>query len=315
MITYYQNIDNKIQEVTELQENCWVNIYPPFDYEAIKTLSNKLDIYIDYFSDALDIDEQSRYEEDDDVKFILIKTPMRNDNLVSSTRASFVTIPISIVIKGDIIITTSLFKNPLIDSIINHKRKTVFEDLPNFILTIFEQNINYFHYYLRQINLKFNEFERKFENNPDNSDFLDILHLQNALIFFETNLRAYNLMLVKMKRTNFLNTRSSEELDDFFDEIIIENHQAIEMTEVYSRILESTMHTITSILSNNVNLIMKRLTGVTMVLMVPSLISGLWGMNVPVPFQNNAYGFYVLSILALAIVMIISLLFIKRKWL
>jgi magnesium transporter len=168
---------------------------------------------------------------------------------------------------------------------------------------------------LKQINLKFNDFEKTIDKAASNSDFVKILHLQKSLIFFETSLRANNLMLVKMKRTNFLNTRQNEDNDDFFEEIIVENHQAIEMTEVYSRILDSSMQTISSIISNNVNMVMKRLTGITMVLIVPSIISGLWGMNVPLPLANNPFGFLILSFSALLVVVFISLFFIRKNWL
>jgi magnesium transporter len=121
-------------------------------------------------------------------------------------------------------------------------------------------------------------------------------------------------MMVKMKRTNFLDTRNNEEYDDFFDEVIIENQQAIEMTEVYSRILDSSMQTISSIISNNVNSIVKRLTGATIILMIPSIISGLWGMNVPVPMGHNQFGFVVISLCTISLIAGVVYLFIKKRW-
>ncbi len=314
MITIYKNIQGKLTEVETMTAGSWVNIYPPFDYNAINEISEKLGVYIEYFTDALDIDEQSRYDDDDDTKFILLNTPIRNDKIVNSTRASFITIPISIVIKDEIVITTSLYKNPVIDSVINKSsRKTQFETITSLVLNIFEQNTNFFHYYLKQINIRFNDFE-KIIDSASNQDFVTILQLQKSLIYFETNLRSNNLMMVKMKRTNFLESRDHEELDDQFDEIIIENQQAIEMTEVYSRILDSSMQTISSIISNNVNSIVKRLTGATIILMIPSIISGLWGMNVPVPFGNNPFGFSMITALTFLMVIAIVFLFYKKKW-
>ena len=315
MITNYQFIDNKLTEVDEMTSGCWVNIYPPFDYNAIKEIAEKLNVDIENFTDALDIDEQSRYEEDDDTKFILLNTPIRNDKLVNNTRASFITIPISIVIKENIVITTSLYKNPVIDSIISKSsRKPLFKDIQSLVLNIFDRNTDFFHYYLKQINLRFNDFEKIIDTQATNKDFVTILQLQKSLIYFETNLRSNNLMMVKMKRTNFLETREVEEYDDFFDEVIIENQQAIEMTEVYSRILDSSMQTITSIISNNVNSIVKRLTGATIILMIPSIISGLWGMNVPVPFGQSVYGFAIISIVTISLISAIVYLFYKKRW-
>lgn len=315
MITNYQFIDNKLTEVDEMTSGCWVNIYPPFDYNAIKEIAEKLNVDIENFTDALDIDEQSRYEEDDDTKFILLNTPIRNDKLVNNTRASFITIPISIVIKENIVITTSLYKNPVIDSIISKSsRKPLFKDIQSLVLNIFDRNTDFFHYYLKQINLRFNDFEKIIDTQATNKDFVTILQLQKSLIYFETNLRSNNLMMVKMKRTNFLETREVEEYDDFFDEVIIENQQAIEMTEVYSRILDSSMQTITSIISNNVNSIVKRLTGATIILMIPSIISGLWGMNVPVPFGQSVYGFAIISLVTISLISAIVYLFYKKRW-
>lgn len=315
MITNYQYIDNKLTEVTEMTSGCWINIYPPFDYNAIKEIAEKLNVDIENFTDALDIDEQSRYEEDDDTKFILLNTPIRNEKLVNNTRASFITIPISIVIKDNIVITTSLYKNPVIDSIISKSsRKPLFQDIQSLVLNIFDRNTDFFHYYLKQINLRFNDFEKIIDTQATNKDFVTILQLQKSLIYFETNLRSNNLMMVKMKRTNFLDTREVEEYDDFFDEVIIENQQAIEMTEVYSRILDSSMQTISSIISNNVNSIVKRLTGATIILMIPSIISGLWGMNVPVPFGNSAYGFGIITIVTVSLIGAIVYLFYKKRW-
>lgn len=315
MIIIYQTIDNKLTEVEEMSSGCWVNIYPPFDYTAINAISEKLGVYIEYFTDALDIDEQSRYEEDDDTKFILLNIPVRNEQLVSNKRASFITIPISIVIKDNIVITTSLYKNPIIDSIITKSiRKNLFHDIPDLVLNIFDRNTDFFHYYLKQINIRFNDIEKILDTQATNKDFVSILQLQKSLIYFETNLRSNNLMMVKMKRTNFLETRDNEEYDDFFDEVIIENQQAIEMTEVYSRILDSSMHTISTIISNNVNTIVKRLTGATIILMLPSIISGLWGMNVPVPFGSHPFGFAFVTALTALLIIGTVYLFFKKKW-
>lgn len=315
MITIYKNIDHKLTEVQTMESGCWVNIYPPFDYNAINDISEKLGVYIEYFTDALDIDEQSRYEEDDDTKFILLNIPIRNEKIVSSKRASFITIPISIVIKNNIVITTSLYKNPIIDSILTKSlRKNLFLDIPSLVLNIFDRNTDFFHYYLKQINIRFNDIENIIDTQATNKDFVSILQLQKSLIYFETNLRSNNLMMVKMKRTNFLETRDNEEYDDFFDEVIIENQQAIEMTEVYSRILDSSMHTISTIISNNANTIVKRLTGATIILMLPSIISGLLGMNVPVPFGNNPYGFAIITGFTALLVILTVFLFYKKKW-
>jgi magnesium transporter len=314
VVKYYRVNSNNIEEIDAIESGCWINIYPPFNHDAIKEISDKLGIYIEYFTDALDIDEQSRYEQDDDTKFILLNTPVRNDDLVEN-RASFITIPISIILKDDYIITTSLFKNPVIDSIINQTRKNIeIVDKKSFVLLLFEKNVSFFLYYLKHINIRFIEFEQAINHNTDNKDFISILQLQKSLIYFETNLRANNLMQVKMKRTNFLETKQDEIKDDIFDEIIIDNQQAIEMSEVYSRIVDSSMGTVSSIISNNVNNVMKRLTGATIIIMVPSLIASLWGMNLNIPLASSSFGFAIVTSCSILIAAILALVLYKKNW-
>ncbi|MCU0328707.1 MAG: magnesium transporter CorA family protein [Chitinophagales bacterium] len=311
MIDIYNRED--FTKIDNFTENCWINIYPPFDHQAIQKLAEQYDIYIEYFTDAFDIYEQSRFEVDGGTKFILINSPIKNDNLIDN-KAGFITFPISIIIKDKVIITTSLLKNPVIESLFNRRKKSeTYIDINELIIEIFEKNIAYYLFYLKQINLKYNEIEKKIDSNTKNKNFITLLHLKKSLIYFETNLRTNNLMLVKMKRTNFLKLEDSI-LEERFDEILIENLQAIDMTEVYSRIMENSMTTISSMINNNVNLFMKRLTGVTVMLMVPSLISGLYGMNVPLPFHEDIRAFYFLLVLSFLISSIMGYIFFKNEW-
>ncbi|MBK7957409.1 MAG: magnesium transporter CorA family protein [Bacteroidetes bacterium] len=314
MVQIYKIIEGKLTTIPALEPGCWVNIYPPTSHEAIRALSNELQIDIDYFTDALDIDEQSRYDTDDDTEFILLKTPIRNENLIDS-KAIFITIPISIVRKRDIIITTSLYKNPVIDSFLNPNIKQFdLKDHTKFILNIFEKNVYYYLYYLKQINIQINAFEKEMLHASRNKDFADLLNIQKSLIYFVTNLRANDLMIMKMKRMDYLKIKNDEHKEEMLEEIMIDNSQAVEMSDVYTRILNSTMEAVSSIISNNVNTVMKRLTGVTIVLMVPNLISSFFGMNVHMPFAESHWGFLIICNISLMFSMIITYFLIKNKW-
>ena len=314
MLQIYKLIDGKITTIPQVEPGCWVNIYPPTKHDTIKELAEKLDIYIDFFIDALDIDEQSRYETDDDNEFILLKCPIRNEDLID-TKATFITIPISIVRKNDIIITTSLYKNPVIDSFINNTVKNFDpSDHSKFILSIFDKTVYYYLFYLKQINIQINAFEKEMLHASRNQDFANLLNVQKSLIYFVTNLRANDLMMLKMKRTDYLKIKNDESREEMFEEIIIDNSQAVEMSDVYTRILNSTMQAVSSIISNNVNTIMKRLTGVTIVLMIPNLIASFFGMNVKVPFADHLWGFAIICNISLIFSLIMTYWLVRNKW-
>jgi magnesium transporter len=314
MISIYKIINGQLTTIPELEPGCWVNIYPPTRHEVIKDLSEKLQIDIDFFTDALDIDEQSRYETDDENEFILLKTPIRNDHLIDS-KATFITVPTSIVRKNDIIITTSLYKNPVIDFFLNNSIKNLdIADHSQFILSIFEKNVYYYLYYLKQINIQINAFEKEMLHASRNKDFADLLNLQKSLIYFVTNLRANDLMMMKMKRTDYLKIRSDETKVEMMEEIMIDNSQAVEMSDVYTRILNSTMEAVSSIISNNVNTVMKRLTGITIILMIPNLIASFFGMNVLIPMANHDWSFVLICNASLLLSIFMTWWLVKNKW-
>jgi magnesium transporter len=306
MISIYKIINGQLTTIPELEPGCWVNIYPPTRHEVIKDLSEKLQIDIDFFTDALDIDEQSRYETDDENEFILLKTPIRNDHLIDS-KATFITVPTSIVRKNDIIITTSLYKNPVIDFFLNNSIKNLdIADHSQFILSIFEKNVYYYLYYLKQINIQINAFEKEMLHASRNKDFADLLNLQKSLIYFVTNLRANDLMMMKI--------RSDETKVEMMEEIMIDNSQAVEMSDVYTRILNSTMEAVSSIISNNVNTVMKRLTGITIILMIPNLIASFFGMNVLIPMANHDWSFVLICNASLLLSIFMTWWLVKNKW-
>lgn len=314
MLQIYKLIDGKLSVIPQVEPGCWVNIYPPTKHDTIKDFAEQLDIYIDFFIDALDIDEQSRYETDGDIEFILLKIPVRNENLLE-TKATFITTPISIVRKNDIIITTSLFKNPVIDSFLNNTVKNFDpSDHNKFILHIFDKTVYYYLYYLKQINIQINAFEKEMLYASRNQDFADLLAVQKSLIYFVTNLRANDLMMMKMKRTDYLKLKTDESKEEMFEEIIIDNSQAVEMSDVYTRILNSTMQAVSSIISNNVNTIMKRLTGVTIVLMIPNLIASFFGMNVHIPFAESFWGFTMICNISLIFSLLMTYWLVRNKW-
>lgn len=311
-LKFYKKIGNLITEIPTMEDGCWINIYPPFNQDRILELASELNIFPDFFIDSLDIDEKSRYDVDDHNKLIVVKSAIRNNGL-NDDSSTYITIPIGIILHPSHIITISPYQNPVIDSIITNSVKRLDIDSPTkFVLHLFSRSIYHFLHYLKEINQKRNEIERNVFKSDFNHELKDLLDVQKSLVYFVTSLRSNELMMMKIQRTNFLNTQEIEETRDLMDDVIIDTSQALEMSNVYTNIMTSSAETYSSIISNNLNVVMKRLTTITIVLMIPTVIASFWGMNVKVPFESNLYAFF--AIVCGSIIIAIGLtLWFRRK--
>jgi len=313
MIRYYQKLQHQLQEIETPQDGCWINIYPPFHQQQIEQLANSLNIFQDFFTDSLDTDEKSRFDIDDSNKLIVIKTPIVNTNAESDS-AVYITIPIGIILHPKHIITISPYKNPVIDSFINNSIKRLDpRDQTIFILTLFSRCVFYFLYYLKAINTKRNEIEKEVLKSEFNKELTQLLDIQKSLVYFSTSLRSNELLLLKMQRTNFIMTDNSEDTKDIMDDVIIDTSQALEMSNIYTVIMNSSAETYSSIISNNQNALMKRLTSITIILMIPTLVASLWGMNVIVPFMQGRTPFYIIVLISFVVSIGIGYLFLRRR--
>jgi magnesium transporter len=274
-------------------------------------LSDTLQIPHDFFTDPLDIDERARYEKEDDIKLIVINTPVLNDGY-RNDEAIFITIPIGLILVNDHVITITNSDNTIIELFIDNKVKNVnVTDVSLFILQIFEQNVFRFLSCLKKLNLKRNLLEKELYDSSRNQDLQQLLSIQKSLIYFVNSLSANELLKMKIKRTDLLSLKDNEFKYDLFEDLIIDNSQALEMSKIYSNILSSTMETHSSIISNNLGMIMQRLTLITIILMVPTVIASFFGMNVPVPMSENNYSF--LYIFLGSILMSVALAFFFRR--
>lgn len=314
MIQYYIRKGAELVQINEPQPACWVNIYPPFDHENLKKISEKLDIPLDFLTDSLDIDERSRFEQEDAVKLIVINTPILNEDFTESD-APFVTIPIGIVMKEDMILTISAFANPVLDSFLNNTVKNFDPAKPErFVLQLMDKNVYYFLHFLKEINIKRNLFEKELYNSMQNAELAKLLNIQKSLVYFVTTLRSNELIMMKIQRTDFLGINSKEEETDILQDIIVDNSQAMEMSNIYSNILNGTMDAFASIISNNLNTVMKRLTSVTIVLMVPTLVASFYGMNVKLPLEGSSYAFVFTLMISILLSVILIGFFLRKRW-
>ena len=287
MIRYYAKVDGRLKELEQPEAQCWINISPPFTHEELEEVAQQFYIPLDFLTDSLDIDERSRYEREDDIRLIVINTPFLN-NSDEENDTIYITVPIGLILTPDYLITISSFENPVIQRFLDNKVKHFNpSDETSFVLQILEQNVYRFLTCLKKLNLKRNLIEQELWDSSRNKELKQLLSIEKSLVYFVNSLSSNELLKLKMKRTDFLRIRDDEEQKDLFEDIIIDNSQALEMANVYTNILNGTMDAYGSIISNNLNITIRRLTLITIILMVPTLIASFYGMNVDLPFMNN----------------------------
>ena len=299
--------------MSELEPGCWVHLAPPFTPDELEDIARRFEFDPVFLTDSLDLDERARYERDEDIRFILINTPVKNRNGQGENEAYFITVPIGIILTIEHVVTISAFETPVLEKFLeNNVRNFDPADEKRFILQVLEQNVYHFLSCLKTLNLRRNRIEKELMNSSRNSDLKQLLAIEKSLVYFVNSLNANELLKMKMKRTDFLHINGDEDLTDLFEDIIIDNSQALSMSNVYTNILNGTMDAYSSIISNNLNLVIHRLTVVTVVLMVPTLISSFFGMNIPNGIPNHPIYFYVALVLS-AVVTGLLYWFMQRK--
>lgn len=312
MIRYYKTVQKQLVTLEEAEPSCWIAISPPFDRADLTKLSENLNVPFDFLTDSIDIDERSRYEREDGVKLIVVNTPYLNEDAKDS-EGIYITVPVGIILTEDHIITITGFENNLLDRFVQGKVKNFDQaDYRLFVLQILEQNVYEFLSYLKKLNLKRGLIEQELYNSSRNEELKQLLKIEKSLVYFVNTLSSNELLKMKMKRTDFLDIRGLEEHNDLFEDIIIDNSQALEMANVHTNILSGTMEAYASIVSNNLNVFIQRLTIATIVLMVPTLVASFYGMNVPLPFKDSKLSFYFIILTSIILVALL-IWFFRRK--
>jgi magnesium transporter len=313
MIKYYIKESGILKQIDTLKPSCWAFIAPPFELNELETLAEEQSIPLDFLTDPLDINEKSRYEREENVRLIIFNTPLLNET-EKETDAIYVTVPIGIVLTADNIFTITNFDNPVLEKFLASKVKNFDPaDEKMFVLKLFEQTVYRFLECLKKLNLKKNLIEQELYNSSRNEELQQLLRIEKSLVYFVNSLSDNDLLKMKIKRTDFLQIRDLEDHSDLFEDIIIDCNQATEMSNVYTNILGSTMEAYASIISNNLNVFIQRLTVVTIILMVPTLVASFYGMNLKsLPFQDHPGAFYLL-LLGSVILGLLLIWFFRRK--
>jgi magnesium transporter len=293
VIRYYAREKRRLVELPELEPGCWVNLTPPFAPDELEELARLLEFDPVFLTDSLDLDERARYERDEDVRFILINTPVLNEWADGENEAVFITVPIGIILTIEHVVTISAYETPVLESFLEGKvRNFNPSDEKRFVLQVLEQNVYFFLSCLKKLNLRRNLIEKELMNSSRNAELKQLLSIEKSLVYFVNALSANELLKMKVKRTDFLHINGDEDLTDLFEDIIIDNSQALSMSNVHTNILNGTMDAYSSIISNNLNQVIHRLTVITVVLMVPTLISSFFGMNIPNGMPDTPLAFY-----------------------
>ncbi len=289
----YWNTNNSLKAIPEWEPNCWIQVTCPTEDDQ-RMLEEKFQIPDYFLSDISDTDERARYEYDDGWMLIILRIPYVKE---IRSRTPYTTVPLGIIHKRDVTITVCYYEtNMMIDFVSFHqKRGAGFTDYVDMIFRLFLSSAVWYLKRLKQINALIEKAKRNLDHNVDNESLIGLSRLQDSLTYFNTSIRGNETLLAKLKFK-----LQVDELDaDLIEDVNIEMTQARETTSIYSNILESTMDTYQSIINNNMNNVMRTLTVVTIIMMFPTLVAGLFGMNLINGMEDSKIGFIVALVISI----------------
>ena len=308
MITIYKTGEQGLEVLEEITKGCWINVVDPTPEELAQL--RELNVPLEFITYPLDLDERPRVEREDGETMILLRVPFYQG---PNADVPFTTIPMGIVMDGQWIMTVCRHDHDLLRELAAGKVRGLSTAKRNrFILQLLLAAATKYLLYLREINRTVDGIEDQLQMSMQNRELLGLLKYQKSLVYFTTALKANELMMERLHRSGFFRTYPDDE--DLLEDVITENQQAIEMTNIASNILTTMMDTFASIINNNMNVVMKFLAATTIVIALPTLIASLYGMNVNLPFQNESWAFAFVAVIAISIAVVVIRLFAKRNW-
>lgn len=311
MMSIYLTEQGKLVEQEKIVPGAWVNLCAPTEEELAK-VSIQLNVEDALLRAALDEEERSRIDFEDGHMLILVDTP----TVEAQQGRGFVysTLPFGIVLTRDVIVTVCLKESALARAFSESPVKNFSTKKKNrMTLQLLYRNATLFLFYLREVDKASNRVENELHISMKNKELIQMLGLEKTLVYFSTSLKGNEMVLEKLLRMDFVKDYPDD--TELLEDVIIENKQAIEMAGIYRDILSGTMDAFASVISNNLNIVMKLLAALTIILTVPSIIFGLWGTNVPVPWANSPYGFWLVIVVAAAFTGGAVWLMLRKKWL
>ncbi len=291
------------------QPNCWVQVTCPVE-DDVNYLVNELHMPDYFLSDVADADERARYDMDEGWLMVILRIPhLKSVN----SRAPYTTIPLGVVIKKDVIITICNQETRMMIDFINHQQRRAegFSDAADLVFRLFLSASVWYLKYLKQVSGLIEKAKRNIEGQIDNKDLVSLSRLQDSLTYFATSIRGNETLLSKLKFRLPVDELDAELIED----VNIEMNQARETTAIYSNILNATMDTYANVINNNMNRVMRLLTSLNMIIMFPTLIASIFGMNLINGMESWALGFPIAIVLSIITTILSWMWFRKRQWL
>ena len=309
MVRIFKTIDGQIHKIAEPVEGSWIVLTHP-SQEELATISDRFDIDMDDLKSALDEEERSRIQVEENYTLIILDIPVTEEQ---QGKEVFNTIPFGIIITDDLIFTVCLVDTPVLTVFMDGRvRSFSTQKKTRFLYQMLYRNAEMFLQFLRIIDKKSGEIEKKLHISQRNQELIEMLELEKSLVYITTSLRGNEMVLEKLMRNTSIPRYEDDE--ELLEDVIIENKQAIEMGKIYSDILSGTMDAFASVISNNLNIVMKVLSVITIVMSIPTMIASFYGMNVAgIPFADHPFGFWIIVGIALVITFIGGIALAKKK--
>lgn len=307
MLTIYKTTEQGLEQIESMANGAWVNVVDPTPEEIEKLVDWGIDV--DYINYSLDFDEMPRMERDDDYTFILIRIPHRQPD----SDIPYITIPLGIMIKSNFIVTICRYDKDMFKVLANGKYRLLkTAKRYRFTLYIFLETATRYLTHLREINRSTEAIEDKLQKSTRNREVLDLLKYQKSLTYFATALRSNEVMMERVQRTQIFNYY--EEDQDLLEDVLTENQQAIQMTNIATELLAAMMDAFASIISNNLNAVMKILAAITIMISLPTIVASFYGMNVDLPFQTHPQAFWLTVGISVVLIGLAAMIFYRRDW-
>ena len=307
MITVRKSASGTLMTLERIQKNTWIDLINPSDNE-VDLVTRQTGIPEDMLKAALDEEESAHIDIEDNFRMIIVDIPIieeEDDSYVYNT------IPLSIITGEGYFVTVCLKETSIINDFAEGRIKNFSTERPlKFILQILYRNSVKFLSYLKQIDKTSHRIQSELQKSMKNKEIFQLLELEKSLVYFSTASKANQVVIERIARLEELKDMPDEM--DLLNDLAIENRQAIEMCNIYREILTGTMDAFASIINNNVNVVMKLLTIITIIMSMPTLIASLWGMNVPVPFGQSPAGFWIVLAITLPLTICFALLLINK---
>lgn len=306
MITFYKN-DRGLIPAQNPNESCWINVVSPTAQE-IQYLLEDLKIPEAFYNDIEDIDERPRLETENGWNLIVLRIPFKSND----AKLPFNTAPLGLIFNKDVFVSLCFHTNDMLEDFVfyTQRKKIAIASHYDLVLKLLLSSSVWYQKYLKHINQRIKLAENNLEKSIKNEELQALLQIEKCLVFFITSLKGNDILFRRIK--NLKNQQDT--LDpDLLEDVEIELRQAEETTNVYSNILTGMMDAYASVISNNLNIIMKRLTSISIILMIPTLVASLYGMNVPNNLQDSPFGFWIILLISLLISVFGVFMFKKRN--